>query len=210
MNEFVEHNFLCHHGILGMKWGIRRYQNPDGSLTSEGRLRYGGEKAEAYRQKLVKMNENRSNSILRSKNKRIEYAKRAEALRNASNDEIAKILINKKKSQKGGAALGLAAGALFESTSSRPSALRLLTHPHYKKGGTTIYDKDGKIISTTGKVDIEQVAIPLVLKFNNFVVTPMSYGYGYGKKGEEKATQKLVAKYYNMPYYDINKLIKQR
>lgn len=28
---------LYHHGIKGQKWGIRRYQNPDGSLTPEGR-----------------------------------------------------------------------------------------------------------------------------------------------------------------------------
>ena len=30
---------LYHHGILGMKWGIRRFQNKDGSLTEEGNKR---------------------------------------------------------------------------------------------------------------------------------------------------------------------------
>lgn len=32
---------LYHHGIKGQRWGIRRYQNEDGSLTPEGRERYG-------------------------------------------------------------------------------------------------------------------------------------------------------------------------
>ena len=33
-------NELEHHGILGMKWGVRRYQNEDGSLTAAGKKRY--------------------------------------------------------------------------------------------------------------------------------------------------------------------------
>ena len=31
---------LYHHGIKGMKWGVRRYQNKDGTLTSEGKRRH--------------------------------------------------------------------------------------------------------------------------------------------------------------------------
>lgn len=41
MEEILnEQEHLEHWGILGMKWGIRRYQNPDGSLTAAGRARY--------------------------------------------------------------------------------------------------------------------------------------------------------------------------
>lgn len=36
--------YLVHHGVLGMHWGIRRYQNSDGSLTEEGKKHYGNNK----------------------------------------------------------------------------------------------------------------------------------------------------------------------
>ena len=42
----MENNSLTHHGILGMKWGRRRYQNKDGSLTAAGKKRYGDNEPE--------------------------------------------------------------------------------------------------------------------------------------------------------------------
>lgn len=37
----TQEDYLAHHGVLGQKWGVRRYQNYDGSLTSLGRKHRG-------------------------------------------------------------------------------------------------------------------------------------------------------------------------
>lgn len=39
----MQSQYLAHHGIKGQKWGIRRYQNEDGTLTEAGKKRYGGD-----------------------------------------------------------------------------------------------------------------------------------------------------------------------
>ena len=40
IDDLIGSDELYHHGIKGQKWGRRRYQNKDGSLTAEGRKRY--------------------------------------------------------------------------------------------------------------------------------------------------------------------------
>lgn len=40
-NDFrLYKSYLAHYGVKGMHWGIRRYQNPDGTLTQQGKIHY--------------------------------------------------------------------------------------------------------------------------------------------------------------------------
>lgn len=54
MSQYIvyhsEEEYLMHHGIKGQKWGIRRFQNEDGSLTAEGREKYGTQQGWEARQ----------------------------------------------------------------------------------------------------------------------------------------------------------------
>ncbi len=59
---------IYHHGIKGQRWGVRRYQNPDGTLTEEGKRRYdsGDEAFNTIRDYYVKARKNASDVATRA------------------------------------------------------------------------------------------------------------------------------------------------
>lgn len=71
-------DYISHFGTKGMKWGIRRYQNKDGSLTPEGRKRYGrsedSEKVKELRKKPVSAMSNQElETVIRRMNLERQY-----------------------------------------------------------------------------------------------------------------------------------------
>lgn len=60
---------LCHYGVFGMHWGVRRFQNKDGTLTPEGRQHYYG--SEMTRNEKLKMTRDRNAEINAKKQKLI-------------------------------------------------------------------------------------------------------------------------------------------
>ncbi len=71
-------DYLEHHGIKGQKWGIRRFQNKDGTRTPAGKRRYSEDYTKAHSRKSVK---EMSNQELRDRNNRLQMEQQYRQLR---------------------------------------------------------------------------------------------------------------------------------
>lgn len=60
---YNENTYLIHFGIKGQKWGVRRFQNPDGTLTPEGQARYNT-LSDRQKKDYLKMDKNTQERLL--------------------------------------------------------------------------------------------------------------------------------------------------
>lgn len=83
----MDNNTLMHWGKKGMRWGVRRYQNKDGSLTAAGQKRYERDQREHSGKKIGPANPNRwvREDIARSKNLTDAGSNMVNQLKNANN-----------------------------------------------------------------------------------------------------------------------------
>lgn len=108
MENYTHNDELQHWGIKGQKWGRRRYQNPDGSLTAEGKKRYNQEveklKAEEAKikaaEKVVKTKARTQAKLDKLDAKKAELEERKKALKKGGKDDKSEETVVETPEQK--------------------------------------------------------------------------------------------------------------
>lgn len=88
--RFIRNDELQHHGVVGMKWGVRRYQNYDGSYTKKG--------IEIYRKKEASYE--KSNERYKNAKKNYKALKKSGASLNDAKVELTNARLARKKDKR--------------------------------------------------------------------------------------------------------------
>lgn len=140
----MDNNQLYHHGVKGMRWGVRRYQNEDGTLTAAGKKRQERLEREKPHEDYANAHSKKdvsqmSDAELRARNNRLQmeqqYANLTKKKQNAAVKWVAGILV--------GAATAVAASYANE---------------YAKKGAKMLETKEGRALMKTKVSDLGKFA----------------------------------------------------
>lgn len=81
-------NELMHHGIHGMRWGVRRYQNKDGSLTAAGRKRVDKLDSEYQILTGMKLNKKKTSADVKKTEPKPKPKSKSKSISEMTNEEI--------------------------------------------------------------------------------------------------------------------------
>lgn len=152
-NEYIlgPNGELYHWGIKGMKWGIRRYQNKDGSLTPAGKKHYKATEEELKaREKVIKNAERVRAKQAKIAAKKAELEKREAALKNAKKGRPEE---SPQKSMKD-----------MTDDELRARVNRLQTEKQYRQLQAELYPKRESYMKRLGKKAMDEIVTPGIIK----------------------------------------------
>lgn len=227
MYEYYEYDdYLMHYGVKGMKWGVRRYMNSDGSLTSAGQKRYGGSEVGRAKLAVRAAKKDYNDAFNAYNNKRHQAFSLSKKKRQANSDRFDNALnkadaLNKAKSQLKDAK----AVAKTEKMYSKQGKRQGMADFYKDKADSTQkkYDDTAKAFDkTAGRLDkegkhlraelsrraaesIRNKGVKEAQQYRDTAELFMRSGDRMGKKASEFATKKNV----NVGKNRVNALLKE-